>query len=85
MSRERRVIWLAIVRRLIALGANVLAVGGSKDKLPVLGGISGAGLLETFVADVSEAQQVLAYAELWGQIDGFDNKRRNSDEGVRDR
>jgi len=68
---------VAIVQRLMAQGANVLAVAGSKEKLPILGGISGSGVLETFVADVSDAKQVLAYAtrgsELWGQIDGFVN------------
>jgi NADP-dependent 3-hydroxy acid dehydrogenase YdfG/quinol monooxygenase YgiN len=67
----------AIVQRLIAQGANVFAVAGSKPKLPILAAISGSGVLETFVADVSDAKQVLAYAtrgfELWGQIDGFVN------------
>ena len=68
---------VAIVQRLMAQGANVLAVAGSKAKLPIWGGISGSGVLETFVADVSDAKQVLSYAtrgsELWGQIDGFVN------------
>src|SRR6202165_6047464 len=35
------------------------------------------GVLETFVADVSDCEQVLGYAtrafELWGQVDGFVN------------
>ena len=39
--------------------------------------ISGPGVLETFVADVSDAEQVLGYAirayDLWGQVDGFVN------------
>jgi hypothetical protein len=68
---------LAIVRRLVCEGANVLAVAGSAGKLPALQSISGTGVLETFVADVTDAEQVLAYAkrafELWGQIDGFVN------------
>jgi len=68
---------LAIVRRLVGQGANVFAVAGSQTNLPMLATMSGPGALETFVADVSDAQQVLAYAsrasELWGPIDGFVN------------
>lgn len=68
---------LAIVRRLVCEGENVLAVAGSAGKLPALPSLSGTGILETVVADVSDAKQVLAYAkrafELWGEIDGFLN------------
>lgn|GEM_PF-36356 len=68
---------LAIVQRLVREGANVLAVTGSERRQSELQAVSGAGVLETFVADVSDAKQVLAYAtrafELWGQIDGFVN------------
>ena len=68
---------VAIVQRLIAQGANVLAVAGSEAKLPLLAAISGSGVLETFVADVSDSNQVIAYAtrafERWGQVDGFVN------------
>lgn len=68
---------LAIVRRLVSEGANVLAVAGSARKLPALKTISGTGVLETLIADVSDTKQVLAYAtrafELWGEIDGFVN------------
>jgi len=39
--------------------------------------VSGPGVLEIFIADVSGAEQVLGYAthafELWGQVDGFVN------------
>jgi hypothetical protein len=39
--------------------------------------VSGPGVLEAFIADVSDAEQVLGYAthafELWDQVDGFDN------------
>src|SRR6266481_730122 len=68
---------LAIVQRLVAQGANVLAVASSKTKQAMLTDICGSGALETIIADVSDAKQVLAYAtralELWGQIDGFVN------------
>jgi NAD(P)-dependent dehydrogenase (short-subunit alcohol dehydrogenase family) len=68
---------LAIVQRLVHEGANVLAIAGSSGKLSALKSISGTGVLETFVADVSDAEQVLAYAnravELWGEIHGFVN------------
>jgi NAD(P)-dependent dehydrogenase (short-subunit alcohol dehydrogenase family) len=67
----------AIVQRLVSEGANVLAVAGSARNLSALQSISGIGVLETLVADVTDATQVLAYAtrafELWGQIDGFVN------------
>jgi NAD(P)-dependent dehydrogenase (short-subunit alcohol dehydrogenase family) len=56
----------------------VLAVAGSDRGLSTLQSVVGTGRLETFVADVSNAKQVLAYAnravELWGEIDGFVNK-----------
>ena len=68
---------VAIVQRLISEGANVLAVAGQQSKTSRLAAVSGPGTLETCVADVSDAKQVLAYATrafaLWGQIDGFVN------------
>jgi 3alpha(or 20beta)-hydroxysteroid dehydrogenase len=68
---------VAIVQRLISEGANVLAVAGQQSKISRLATVSGPGRLETCVADVSDAKQVLAYATrafaLWGQIDGFVN------------
>src|ERR1700723_1817195 len=68
----------AITRRLIAQGANVLAVASDKDALArLITEVSGPGALQTFVADVSDSEQVLGYArrafELWGVIDGFVN------------
>jgi NAD(P)-dependent dehydrogenase (short-subunit alcohol dehydrogenase family) len=68
----------AITRRLISLGAKVLAVAPNDAVLSRLAGeVSGRGVLETFVADVSDAAQVLGYAtrafELWGQVDGLVN------------
>ena len=68
----------AITRRLISQGAKVLAVAHNDAGLSRLAGeVSGRGVLETFVADVSDAAQVLGYAtrafELWGQVDGFVN------------
>lgn len=67
----------AIVRRLVSEGANVLAVAGTSGRLSALQSISGTGSLETIAADVSDAEQVCAYAsrafELWGEIDGFVN------------
>jgi hypothetical protein len=42
-------------RRLIRVGE--LGVAGSSTKLSALQSISGAGVLETFVADVSDAKQ----------------------------
>jgi NAD(P)-dependent dehydrogenase (short-subunit alcohol dehydrogenase family) len=68
----------AITRRLITQGANVLAVGSDAAGLSRLAAeVSGPGVLETFLADVSDAAQVLDYAtlafELWGQVDGFVN------------
>src|ERR1700682_758986 len=68
----------AITRRLISQGAMVLAVAHNDAGLSRLAGeVSGRGVLETFVADVSDAAQVLGYAtrafELWGQVDGFVN------------
>ena len=68
---------VAIVQRLISQGANVLAVAGHQSELSRLATFSGPGTLETSVADVSDAEQVLGYATrafaLWGQIDGFVN------------
>src|SRR3982074_2574409 len=68
----------AITRRLLSQGANVLAVAPNDAGLSRLSGeVSGPGVLETFVADVSDAEQVVGYAtrafELWGQVDGFVN------------
>jgi NAD(P)-dependent dehydrogenase (short-subunit alcohol dehydrogenase family) len=68
----------AITRRLISQGAKVLAVAPNDAELSRLAGeVSGRGVLETFVADVSDAAQVLGYAtralELWGPVDGFVN------------
>jgi NAD(P)-dependent dehydrogenase (short-subunit alcohol dehydrogenase family) len=68
----------AITRRLISQGSKVLAVAPNDAGLSRLAGeASGRGVLETFVADVSDAAQVLGYAtrafELWGQVDGFVN------------
>jgi NAD(P)-dependent dehydrogenase (short-subunit alcohol dehydrogenase family) len=68
----------AITHRMISLGANVLAVDLNEAGLSRLAAeISGPGVLETFVADVSDAEQVLGYAtrayDLWGQVDGFVN------------
>ena len=68
----------AITRRLISQGSKVLAVASNDAGLSRLAGeVSGRGVLETFVADVSDAAQVLGYAtrafELWGQVDGFVN------------
>jgi NAD(P)-dependent dehydrogenase (short-subunit alcohol dehydrogenase family) len=68
----------AITRRLITQGANVLAVGSGAAGLSRLAAeVSGPGALETFSADVSDAEQVRGYAtrafELWGQVDGFVN------------
>jgi NAD(P)-dependent dehydrogenase (short-subunit alcohol dehydrogenase family)/quinol monooxygenase YgiN len=68
---------VAIVQRLISQGANVLAVAGHQSEISRLATCSGPGSLETSVADVSDAEQVLGYATrafaLWGQIDGFVN------------
>src|SRR6202035_2582878 len=68
---------VAIVQRLISQGANVLAVAGHQNALSRLAAFSGPGTLETSVADVSDAEQVLGYATrafaLWGQIDGLVN------------
>ena len=68
---------VAIVQRLISQGANVLAVARHQSEISRLATFSGPGTLETSVADVSDAAQVLGYAtrafELWGPIDGFVN------------
>ena len=68
----------AITQRLIAQGANVLAVASDKAGLArLITEVSGPGALQTFVADVSDSEQVLGYAtrafELWGKVDGFVN------------
>ena len=69
----------AITQRLISTGRS-----RSGSRLPTLPGCRAwprrslvPVVLETFVADVSDAEQVLGYAthafELWGQVDGFVN------------
>src|ERR1700737_1498843 len=68
----------AITQRLVTQGAHVLAVDFNYAGLSRLAAeVSGPGALETFSADVSDAEQVLGYAtrafELWGQVDGFVN------------
>jgi NAD(P)-dependent dehydrogenase (short-subunit alcohol dehydrogenase family) len=68
----------AITKRLISQGGNVLAVDSNDAGLSrLVAGVSGPGVLETFVADVSDAEQVLGYATrafaLWGPVDGFVN------------
>ena len=68
----------AITQRLIAQGANVLAVAYNEAELGrLVTEVSGPGALQTFVADVSDSEQVLGYAirafELWGKVDGFVN------------
>jgi NAD(P)-dependent dehydrogenase (short-subunit alcohol dehydrogenase family) len=68
----------AIVKRLILQGANVLAVSATKDEVARLAEFrAGPGVLETIVANVTDSNQVRAYAlratELWGEIDGFVN------------
>jgi NAD(P)-dependent dehydrogenase (short-subunit alcohol dehydrogenase family) len=53
----------AITQRLITQGANVLAVDSNTAGLSRLAAeVSGPGVLETFIADVSDAEQVLGYA-----------------------
>ena len=68
----------AITQRLITQGAHVLAVDfNTAELLRLAADVSGPDVLETFIADVSDAKQVLGYAthafELWGQVDGFVN------------
>src|ERR1700688_4061452 len=68
----------AITQRLIAQGANVLAVDSNEAGLArLITEVSGPGALQTFVADVSDSEQVPGYAtrafELWGKVDGFVN------------
>jgi NAD(P)-dependent dehydrogenase (short-subunit alcohol dehydrogenase family) len=68
----------AITQRLITQGGHILAVDSNTAGLSRLAAeVSGPGVLETFIADVSVADQVLGYAthafELWGQVDGFVN------------
>ena len=67
---------LAIVKHLLCEGANVLAVAGSTRNLGALQSASGTGLLETFVADVTDAKQVLACAPQ--KSPSVHEKRRNS-------
>jgi NAD(P)-dependent dehydrogenase (short-subunit alcohol dehydrogenase family) len=67
-----------ITQRLIAQGANVLAVAFDEAGLArLITEVSGPGVLQTFVADVSDSEQVLGYAtrafELWEKVDGFVN------------
>jgi NAD(P)-dependent dehydrogenase (short-subunit alcohol dehydrogenase family) len=68
----------AITKRLIANGANVLAVDSNEAGLSRLATeVSGPGVIKTFAADVSDSEQVLGCAtrafELWGKVDGFVN------------
>jgi NAD(P)-dependent dehydrogenase (short-subunit alcohol dehydrogenase family) len=68
----------AITKRLIANGANVLAVDSNEAGLSRLATeVSGPGVIKTFAADVSDSEQVFGYAtrafELWGKVDGFVN------------
>jgi NAD(P)-dependent dehydrogenase (short-subunit alcohol dehydrogenase family) len=68
----------AITQRLISQGANVLAVASDEARLARLAAeVTGPGNLETYVADVSDAEEVLGYATrafaLWGEVDGFVN------------
>ena len=68
----------AISRRLIAQGANVLAVASDEAGLArLITEVPGPGALQTFVADVSDSEQVRGYAtrafELWQKVDGFVN------------
>jgi NAD(P)-dependent dehydrogenase (short-subunit alcohol dehydrogenase family) len=60
----------AITQRLIAQGANVLAVDSNEAGLArLVTEVSGSGALQTFAADVTDSRQVLGYAtrafELW--------------------
>ncbi len=68
----------AITKRLIANGANVLAVDSNEAGLSRLATeVSGPGVIKTFAADVSDSEQALGYAtrafELWRKVDGFVN------------
>jgi NAD(P)-dependent dehydrogenase (short-subunit alcohol dehydrogenase family) len=68
----------AITRRLISQGANVLAVASDEARLARLAAeATGPGNLETYVADVTDAEEVLGHATrafaLWGEVDGFVN------------
>jgi NAD(P)-dependent dehydrogenase (short-subunit alcohol dehydrogenase family) len=60
-TRRQINLGVAIVQRLISEGANVLAVAGHQSALSRLATFSGPGTLETSVADVSDAEQVLGY------------------------
>lgn len=70
-------IGVAVVKRFVDQGANVLAVAAIDTELTRLAGIFGDGKLETIVADVRIEEQVQAYAnrayQLFGEIDGFVN------------
>src|SRR3984957_15366322 len=68
----------AETKQLVTQGGHILAVDSNTAGLSRLAAeVSGPGVLETFIADVSDAEQVLGYAthafELWGQVDGFVN------------
>ena len=53
----------AITQRLIAQGANVLAVAANEAGLArLITEVSGPGAFQTFIADVSDSEQVLGYA-----------------------
>ena len=53
----------AITQRLIIQGGHILAVDSNTAGLSRLTAeVSGPGILETFIADVSDAEQVLGYA-----------------------
>jgi NAD(P)-dependent dehydrogenase (short-subunit alcohol dehydrogenase family) len=69
---------VAITQRLISQGANVLAVASDDARLARLAAeVTGPGNLETYVADVTDAEEVLGYATrafaLWGEVDGLVN------------
>ena len=69
----------ASVLRMLAAGANVLAVDAAETALAALADRArgAGGRFETRVADVTDPEQVEAYAQravdLWGEIDGFFN------------
>lgn len=68
----------AVTQRLVTEGANVLIVASHEGRLAQLKAeVTGPGRVETCTADVSNAEQVKAYAEraftLWGAVDGFVN------------
>src|SRR5258708_24488587 len=68
----------AISQRLIAQGANVLAVASDEAGLArLITEVSGPAALQTFVAYVSDSEQVHGYDprafELWEKVEGFVN------------